>query len=112
MILGKVIFLLLQHCCLFIDSLASTLPLSFFLPLSFPLPPSLPPSPPPPPLSLSLSLSPLLRERLLDSWQEAHNAAAPPPTSPTTSSHPLVPVTLLPFGATDLRIAELPTTLK
>ncbi len=47
--------------------------------------------------------------RILDSWGLAHNAAAAPPPSPVTSSHPLTTVTLLPFGATDLRIAELPT---
>lgn len=47
--------------------------------------------------------------RLLDSWGVSHNAAAAPPPSPTNSSNPLTCVTLLPFGATVLRIAELPT---
>lgn len=50
-----------------------------------------------------------LQGRILDSWQLSHNAAAAPPTSPVTSSNPLTPLTLLPFGATDLRITELPT---
>lgn len=60
-------------------------------------PPSFPSSPPPP------------QGRILDSWQLSHNAAAAPPTSPVTSSNPLTRLTLLPFGATDLRITELPT---
>jgi hypothetical protein len=32
-----------------------------------------------------------------------------PPRSPVVASTPVVEVTLLPFGATDLRITELPT---
>ncbi len=47
--------------------------------------------------------------RIMDSWGLSHNAAAAPPLSPVNSSNPLVALTLLPFGATDLRIAELPT---
>lgn len=43
-------------------------------------------------------------------WGLTKNAASPPPQSPVTSSSPLTSITLLPFGATNLRIAELPTT--
>lgn len=39
------------------------------------------------------------------------NAAAPPPLSPVSTTEPLTKLTLLPFGATELRIAEIPTTL-
>jgi len=46
--------------------------------------------------------------RLLDSWKEVVNSASPPPPSPVNSSNPLTDITLLPFGATNLRIAELP----
>lgn len=56
-----------------------------------------------------LAFLPSPQGRILDSWQLSHNAAAAPPTSPVTSSNPLTRLTLLPFGATDLRIAELPT---
>lgn len=51
----------------------------------------------------------LLQGRILDTWGIAHNAADKPPTSPVTTNNADTPVTLLPFGATDLRIAELPT---
>ena len=46
--------------------------------------------------------------RVLDSWGVEHNAAAPPPLSPVKSSNPMETITLLPFGATDLRISEFP----
>jgi hypothetical protein len=49
--------------------------------------------------------------RQLDSWQETLNAASPPPRSPIKTSAALQQLTLLPFGATELRIAEIPTTL-
>ena len=49
--------------------------------------------------------------RQVDSWKVAMNAAAAPPLSPVSTSAPLQPLTLLPFGATELRIAEIPTTL-
>ena len=51
---------------------------------------------------------PIPQGRVLDSWRLAHNAADAPPMSPVKSSNTLKPITLLPFGATDLRIAELP----
>eukprot|EP01113_Clastostelium_recurvatum_P003169 TRINITY_DN1137_c0_g1_i3.p1 TRINITY_DN1137_c0_g1~~TRINITY_DN1137_c0_g1_i3.p1 ORF type:complete len:891 (+),score=93.98 TRINITY_DN1137_c0_g1_i3:45-2675(+) len=47
--------------------------------------------------------------RAVPSWNVTKNAASPPPTSPVHSSEPLVPLTLYPFGATKLRIAEIPT---
>lgn len=50
-----------------------------------------------------------LKGRVLDGWGLEHNAAAPPPSSPVSPSGAEVGVTLLPFGATDLRIAEIPT---
>lgn len=46
--------------------------------------------------------------RVLDTWGMQHNAAAPPPQSPVKSTDPLETITLIPFGATDLRIAEFP----
>lgn len=50
-----------------------------------------------------------MQGRVLDSWGLDHNSAAAPPTSPVESDNPLTPVTLIPFGATNLRIAEIPT---
>jgi hypothetical protein len=47
--------------------------------------------------------------KLVDGWGEYYGAAEPPPVSPVRSSHPSVPLSLLPFGATKLRIAEIPT---
>ena len=58
------------------------------------------------PDNVPLSISAYARQ--LPQWGVEHDAAAPPPSNPTTSS-PLVPVTLVPHGTTDLRIAELPT---
>eukprot|EP01118_Nematostelium_gracile_P018429 TRINITY_DN8182_c0_g2_i3.p1 TRINITY_DN8182_c0_g2~~TRINITY_DN8182_c0_g2_i3.p1 ORF type:complete len:660 (+),score=134.27 TRINITY_DN8182_c0_g2_i3:63-1982(+) len=46
--------------------------------------------------------------RTLDSWDITKNAASVPPQSPVTSSEPQLQYTLLPFGATNLRIAEFP----
>jgi len=45
----------------------------------------------------------------LPGWGIYSGAAQPPPVSPVTSPNPSQPLTLLPFGATKLRIAELPT---
>ncbi len=56
-----------------------------------------------------MSIVHLLQGKVLDSWKVAHNAADAPPPSPVESSNPLTPITLIPFGATDLRIAEIPT---
>ena len=49
----------------------------------------------------------------LDSWGLSHNAAAAPPISPVAScSGNYTSIKLLPFGATNLRMAEMPTTEK
>ena len=42
-------------------------------------------------------------------WPMAHDSADVPPVSPVKSSAPLVPITLVPYGQTKLRIAEIPT---
>jgi hypothetical protein len=46
--------------------------------------------------------------RELPSWGLERNAAAPPPRSPVVSNQPLVPLTLVPYGNTRLRISEFP----
>jgi hypothetical protein len=46
--------------------------------------------------------------RRLPTWGLEHGAAAPPPHSPVHSDEPLEPLTLLPYGATGLRVGELP----
>lgn len=48
--------------------------------------------------------------RLLPEWMIEHNAAAPPPESPVSSGQPLEELTLIPYGCTNLRITEFPTT--
>jgi DUF1680 family protein len=44
----------------------------------------------------------------LPDWVTEHNAALPPPPSPVHSEQPLEDLTLLPYGATSLRITEFP----
>ena len=41
-------------------------------------------------------------------WDLAHNAAAPPPQNPARPDGPPEELTLLPYGATNLRITEFP----
>jgi hypothetical protein len=49
-----------------------------------------------------------VKGRRVPAWALEHNAAAPPPESPLPSAEPLEDLTLLPYGATNLRIAEFP----
>jgi len=49
-----------------------------------------------------------LQGRVVPQWVEQTNAAAPPPPSPVSSTQPLTELTLIPFGATELRIVEFP----
>ena len=53
-----------------------------------------------------------MQGRQLDSWHEAHNAAEAPPFSPVITNAPLQTLILLPYGATELRLAEMPTVPK
>jgi hypothetical protein len=56
-------------------------------------------------------LSPLIvraQGRRLPHWGLERGAAAPPPMSPVRSDQPLEPLTLLPYGATGLRLGEIP----
>lgn len=46
--------------------------------------------------------------RQVPTWDLEHHAASPPPPSPVASDAPLETLTLLPFGCTNLRVAELP----
>lgn len=46
--------------------------------------------------------------RLVPGWEISHNAAGPVPESPVESTEPRKELNLVPFGATNLRIAEFP----
>ncbi|BDP43635.1 hypothetical protein DAETH_36040 (plasmid) [Deinococcus aetherius] len=66
---------------------------------------------PPSPVPFALDAAPLrvwARGARIKSWGLALNSAAPPPESPFTSSLPMDPVCLVPFGSARLRVAEFP----
>ena len=48
--------------------------------------------------------------RRLPDWQLKHGSAGETPMSPITSEAPLETVTLIPYGCTNLRVTEFPTT--
>jgi hypothetical protein len=49
-----------------------------------------------------------VKGRILPGWGLEKGAAAAPPSSPVTSQEPLVELTLIPYGCTDLRVTEFP----
>jgi len=54
----------------------------------------------------------ILKGRFLPQWTVQNNAAAPPPPSPQVSNQSLEDLTLIPFGASNLRIVEFPTLVQ
>jgi hypothetical protein len=59
--------------------------------------------------------SPLLvraRGRRIPTWALERGSAAPPPQSPVSSDEPLETLTLLPYGATGLRLGEIPLLVR
>jgi DUF1680 family protein len=51
-----------------------------------------------------------VKARRVSSWTLERGAAAPPPRSPVSTAEPLEDLTLIPYGCTDLRITEFPTS--
>lgn len=49
------------------------------------------------------------RGRQLPQWKEVNNSASPPPMSPVYSAEPWQDLVFVPFGATNIRMAQLPT---
>ena len=49
-----------------------------------------------------------VKGKLLPGWDIEHNAAAPPPQSPVTSTEPVTELELIPYGCAKLRITEFP----
>ena len=49
------------------------------------------------------------RGRQLPQWKMVNNSASPPPMSPVHSAEPWQKLVFLPFGSTNIRMAQLPT---
>ena len=49
------------------------------------------------------------RGRLLPEWKMLNFSATPPPMSPVHSTEPWQDLVFLPFGSTNIRMAQLPT---
>jgi uncharacterized protein len=49
-----------------------------------------------------------VKGRRVPAWVLERGAAAPPPNSPVATTEPVVDLTLIPYGCTDLRITEFP----